>query len=169
RFLGLKNLEVLVYDGTITGLVALGMLLIIISGGIDLSVGSVVALVTVVSMKAYTALYARTDSVALASLGTIPVGILVGGACGLTNGLVITVLRVSPFVATLGMFSIARGLALLVAERVAISFPGGKKPGWAEDVTRVHFGNLVEFQVGDVNLRVPSFNPGFWSLVVLAA
>src|SRR5947209_17836108 len=50
RFLGLANIQVLMYSGTVPAVVALGALLIIVTGGIDLSVGSVAALVTVVTM-----------------------------------------------------------------------------------------------------------------------
>jgi ribose transport system permease protein len=155
RYLSLRNLQVIVYEGTITGLIALGMLLIIISGGIDLSVGSVVALVTVATMLVYSALLRHSESLLLASLGAVPAGILVGGACGLVNGLVIAGLRVSPFVATLGMLSGARGLALLLADNKPIAFPEGIRPGWAELVTTVHAGGTI-------------FNPGSWSLFLLA-
>src|SRR5262249_34429223 len=117
QFLSLRNLQVLFHEGTIPGIVALGALLIIVSGGIDLSVGSVVALVTVVSMQVYRALYRADDPGAAASWAAALAGIGVGGLCGLINGLVITRLRVAPFVATLGMLSIARGLAVWLAER----------------------------------------------------
>src|SRR5689334_13026037 len=56
-FLSLGNLRVLLHEGTVPAIVGLGMLLVLISGGIDLSVGAVVALVTVVTMRVYTALY----------------------------------------------------------------------------------------------------------------
>src|SRR5262245_49386196 len=68
NFLSLRNLQVLVQEGTIPAVVALGMLLVIISGGIDLSVGSIIALVTVVTMQAYRHLFASTQSMASASL-----------------------------------------------------------------------------------------------------
>jgi ribose/xylose/arabinose/galactoside ABC-type transport system permease subunit len=156
HFASLRNLQVLVYDGTVTGILALGMLLVIITGGIDLSVGSVVALVTVVAMKGYIAALEGTGSVVLASLAGVGAGVGAGAACGLVNGAVITGLRVSPFVATLGMMSAARGLALLLAERKSIAFPGGLRPRWVEAVTQVHPGWTI-------------FNPGFWSLALLAA
>ncbi len=56
-FWSVGNLEVLFHEGTIPAIVGLGMLLVLISGGIDLSVGAVVALVTVVAMKVYSGLY----------------------------------------------------------------------------------------------------------------
>ena len=71
------------------------MLLVIISGGIDLSVGSVVALVSVVTMQVYQQFY-TAESVAWASTVAVTAGILVGGLCGLVNGLVVTRLRLPP-------------------------------------------------------------------------
>ncbi len=156
KFLSLRNLQVLVHETTIPAVVALGMLLVIISGGIDLSVGSVLALVTVVTMQLYTALLAGTGSVALASLAAVTAGILTGGICGLANGLIITRLRVTPFVATLGMLGIARGLAVWLAERKLLAFPSGGRPGWVDALAKVHT---------DATL----FNPGFWTLVFLIA
>jgi ribose/xylose/arabinose/galactoside ABC-type transport system permease subunit len=154
-FLSLQNLQVLVHEATIPGVVALGMLMVIVSGGIDLSVGSVLALVTVVTMQIYRHVYPSTDSVLAASVLALAGGILVGGACGLANGLVITRLHVAPFVATLGMFGIARGLAVWLAERKLLAFPYGETPGWVEGLARVH-------------PAIGLFNPGFWSLVLLA-
>jgi ribose transport system permease protein len=155
NFLGVRNFQVMVHDGTIPAVMALGMLLVIISGGIDLSVGSVVALVTVVTMWVYRLVYAHGGSMVQASLAAVPAGIAVGAVCGLTNGLIITLLRVTPFVATLGMLSIARGLAVWLAERKSIDFPRNARPGWVDLLAEVH-------------ARYTIFNPGFASLVLLA-
>src|SRR5262249_37590872 len=78
HFLSLRNVQVLFHEATIPGIVALGALLIIVSGGIDLSVGSVVALVTVVSMQVYRALYVQ-DATAAANWAAALAGIAVGG------------------------------------------------------------------------------------------
>jgi ribose/xylose/arabinose/galactoside ABC-type transport system permease subunit len=171
RFLSVGNAQVLVHDNTIPAVVALGMLLIMISGGIDLSVGSIVALVTVVTMWVYRLLYAGpgavpllgglhlgwggTHSVLLASVAAVVAGVATGGLCGLFNGSVITMLRLSPFVATLGMYSIARGLAYWLSDRTVMSFPGGVAPGWVKSLTETAPAYGV-------------FYPGFWTLVVLA-
>jgi ribose transport system permease protein len=155
-FLSIDNLQVLIHDNTIAAVAALGMLIIIVSGGIDLSVGSVVALVTVVTMQVYRLLYAQTGSMALASTLAVPAGIGVGGLCGLVNGLIITLLRVPPFVTTLGMLSIARGLATWLSERRVLSFPSGGRPGWVDALSKTQAAYVV-------------FYPGFWSLVLLAA
>src|SRR5207248_9628650 len=89
-FLGLRNIQVLVQECTVPGVAALGMLLVIISGGIDLSAGSVLALVTVVAMRVYRGTYPHSDIGGYASLLAISAGIAVGVACGFINGSVIT-------------------------------------------------------------------------------
>jgi ribose transport system permease protein len=154
QFLSLSNLQVLMHEATIPAIVALGALLVIISGGIDLSVGSVIALVTVVTMQVYRKLYGGPESVAWVSLVAVVAGVMVGGLCGLSNGLIITRLRVPPFVATLGMLGIARGLAVWLAGRRLLAFPG-ERPGWVKALATVHVDWIL-------------FNPGFWSLVLLA-
>lgn len=149
-FLSLGNLRVLVHEGTIKGVIALGMLLVIISGGIDLSVGAVVALVTVVTMRVYTHFHAQLG-VEQASLIAVASSVLIGGACGLVNGLLITQLRLPPFVVTLGMLSVARGSAIWLAERTLHAFPVGARPEWVEALA---LSRLT--------------NPGFLSLILLA-
>ncbi len=142
------NAGVLVHEATIPAIVGLGMLLVLISGGIDLSVGAVVALVTVVTMKVFAAFHTQGES---ASLLAVAAGVSVGGLCGLANGLLVTQLRLPPFVATLGMFGIARGVAIWLAERTTLAFPPGSTPNWVESLARTSFTN-----------------PGLWSLVLLA-
>ena len=94
---------------------ALGMTLIIISGGIDLSVGSMIALSTVVIAR-------------LLEAGVSPViaaiaGITVGGCCGMLNGLLITRLKLVPFIITLGTLLVYRGIATGVAREQKIDAP----------------------------------------------
>jgi ribose/xylose/arabinose/galactoside ABC-type transport system permease subunit len=155
RFLSLRNLQVLVHGDIITAVAALGMLLIMVSGGIDLSTGSVVALVTVVTMQVYGHVHQQTGSAAAASLAAIPAGVAVGGACGLANGLIITRLRLAPFVTTLGMVSIARGLAYWLAGRQTLNFPPDSRPRWVVLLSQVEADYTV-------------FDPGFWILLALA-
>jgi len=149
-FLSLGNLRVLVHEGTVRAVIALGMLLIIITGGIDLSVGAVVALVTVVTMRVYAHFHAQIG-VEQASLVAVAAGVLVGGLCGLINGLLVTQLRLPPFVVTLGMLSIARGSAIWLAERTLLAFPVGARPEWVETLALSRL-----------------YNPGFLSLIGLA-
>ena len=125
--------------------------MVLISGGIDLSVGAVVALVTVVTMRVFTALHAQWGPGAGTSLVAVTAGVAIGGLCGLANGLLITRLNLPPFVATLGMFGIARGVAVWLADRTTLAFPSGARPEWVESLARTSLGN-----------------PGLWSLLLLA-
>jgi ribose transport system permease protein len=152
-FLSLRNLQVLLHTSSVSAVAALGMLVVILSGGIDLSVGSVVALVTVVTMQTYRLLEVNHGATP-ASLAAVSAGIGVGGLAGLVNGLAITRLRVTPFVATLGMLSIARGLAVWLAARKTISFPGAR-PGWVDALSRATVDRYL-------------FDPGVWSMFALA-
>jgi ribose transport system permease protein len=154
NFLSLHNLQVLMHQSSITAVMALGMLLIIVSGGIDLSVGSVVALGTVAAMQAFRLLEERTGSEALASGGAIAAGVGVGMLAGLVNGLAIILLRVTPFVVTLGMLSVARGLAVWLSGRTRVSFRG-PRPEWVDALARATPERFL-------------FDPGVWSVGVLA-
>lgn len=110
-----NNLETIARQTAIVGSAALGMTLIIISGGIDLSVGSMIALVTV----AIAALLQAGVDPLLAALA----GIVVGGLCGLLNGFLITRLKVVPFIVTLGTYLVVRGAAKGFAHEQKIDAP----------------------------------------------
>ena len=111
-FLSLFNLQTILADAAITAIAALGMTLVIIGGGIDLSVGSVVALASVMCAKALASLAPeQAQSLPPAAwAAAFAAGIAIGALCGLVNGLAVVGLRVVPFIATLGMLSVARGL-----------------------------------------------------------
>ncbi|MFH6783989.1 MULTISPECIES: ABC transporter permease [Methylobacterium] len=113
-FLSLGNGMSIGLQVTSIALLGIGATVVIIAGGIDLSVGSVLALSGVVA-----ALCVKEAGlpVPLAMLA----GIAVGGVCGLVNGLVVTRLKLPPFIATLGMMLIARGLALQITGARAVS------------------------------------------------
>jgi ribose transport system permease protein len=110
------NLSSFTGDTAKYGLVALGMTFVIMAGGIDLSVGSVVALGGVVAIK-------------VSEHGLLPglvAGIAAGAAVGVLNGVLITRLRLPPFIVTLATLLAVRGLALTLAEtRAAVAAPGG--------------------------------------------
>src|SRR6266550_3929131 len=102
-FLTGGNCKIIFTQTVIVAIGALGMTLIIVSGGIDLSVGSVVALTSVVGATALV----KGHSALMAALLTIAVG----GGVGLLNGLAIGGLRMMPFIVTLGMMGVGRGTA----------------------------------------------------------
>ncbi|WP_286765960.1 MULTISPECIES: ABC transporter permease [Rhodopirellula] len=95
---------------------SIGMTLIILTGGIDLSVGAILALSGAVAaglLKNGIVIEPLGVKLQFTVIGSIVSGLLVGSAAGLFNGVAVTRFKLPPFVATLGMFSIARGLTML--------------------------------------------------------
>ena len=115
RYLSPKNLRTVLAQTVIVAIGAIGMTMIIISGGIDLSVGSVIALTGIIT--------ALGINGGMPTTSAIFIGILVGGLVGLVNGLAITRLRVVPFIATLGMLGVARGVAKGIAGSQTVNMP----------------------------------------------
>jgi ribose transport system permease protein len=109
------NFKLILTQTVIVAIGALGMTMIIVSGGIDLSVGSVIALSSVLAAWLVTHGYSL-EGAFLAALGT-------GALVGLINGAIIAGFRMTPFIVTLGMLGIARGLAKRVAENQTINPP----------------------------------------------
>jgi ribose transport system permease protein len=106
------NLASVARQTAVINIMALGMTLVIITGGIDLSVGSTLAISGLFGSMAIKAGYPM--------LLAIGVGILCGALCGLLNGLMITRLRVNPFIVTLGTLEAYRGLALVVSKGLPV-------------------------------------------------
>lgn len=117
------NMVNIVRQVSAIGIIAVGMTFAIITLGIDLSVGSILALSAVTAAS-----FAQNQSESMMYLGLdVPVilavvaGVAVGGLAGLTNGILIAKFRLAPFIATLGMMSIARGLAFIYSEGRPVS------------------------------------------------
>ena len=108
KYLQSSNVFDILDQATIYGLMGLGIMLPIITGGIDISVGSVLAL--------------SGCCVALAAVANVPsvlcmvIGLLVGAACGCINGLLISRMKLQPFIATMGTQSAFRGLAYIITK-----------------------------------------------------
>jgi len=115
QFFRPANLELMARQTVIVCVAALGMTMIIVSGGIDLSAGSIVALSTVVTAV----LLRHGYDPGLAALGALAAAAL----CGLMNGLLITRLRVVPFIVTLGTMLLVRGAAKGLAEERRLEAP----------------------------------------------
>ena len=109
------NFKIILIQTVIVGIGALGMTMIIVSGGIDLSVGSVVAFTSVLG--------ARMLLAGAHPATTIVAVILAGGAIGLVNGAIISGFRMLPFIVTLGMMGIVRGAAKWLSNKQTISAP----------------------------------------------
>ena len=122
NFLNSHTLIQTATDASFFAIMAVGATIVIISGGIDLSVGSIYALAGVA-----TAMVLRADppsgpaATALLGLG---VALGVGVACGLLNGLMVVGLKVHPFIITLGTMWVLRGIAFVASEAQSISLPG---------------------------------------------
>jgi len=145
KYLSPFNIRIVLSQTVIVAISAIGMTLVIISGGIDLAVGSTIALAGVVTALSINAGF---DPIVAVVAGTT-----IGGIVGFVNGSVISGLRVVPFIATLGMLGIARGTAKLVS---------GQQP---IDVTPTWVNNLV------VTFPDPPWlllAPGIWIAVILA-
>lgn len=128
EFLTISNLTNVMLQVATDGIVAVGATFVIISGGIDLSVGSLIALVSVITVMLQT--HFSTPVGILVSLFT---GILVG----LANGLLITRVGISPFVTTLGMMTLIKGIALVISDSRSHS---GIDPDFARLADRPIFG-----------------------------
>ena len=113
HFLTAQNLVNVLEQTSINAIVAVGMTFVILSGGIDLSVGSIVALAGVVLGTALQGGHGLTIALALA--------LAAGAACGVANGALIAWGGLPPFIVTLGMMSVARGAALLFTEGRPVS------------------------------------------------
>ena len=118
NFLRTQNIEGIFLATAVNGILAVGVTFVIITGGIDLSIGTVMTLSAVITAKL----------VSEAGL-PIPIGIvggmLTGALAGLINGIVIARMRVPPFVATLGMLYVAKGLSLILSDLAPIYFERG--------------------------------------------
>lgn len=147
RLFGTYNLKSVAAQTTTVAVAALGMTLVIISAGIDLSPGSSIALtITVI------ALWLKSGG---GAFGALVLGVLSATVVGLVNGIVITRLRVVPFIATLGMMLVARGLAKLLAGGQRVTAP----TTWLEGLLAVDASPDAPFW------KVPS---GLIALVVVA-
>lgn len=116
RFLQPNNILNILRQSAINGIIAVGMMIVILTRGIDLSVGAVLALSSVFAAQAL-----KADENATNALIT---ALVVGAGCGLINGLLVAYGRIPAFIATLGMMTAARGVALSITEGRPISgFP----------------------------------------------
>ncbi|WP_407270789.1 ABC transporter permease [Radiobacillus sp. PE A8.2] len=137
RFLYPQNLINIFMQVSTIGIIALGMTVVMVSGGIDLSVGSVLAMVGVFSV------------LSLNASGSIFVGLLtalaVGAVVGLMNGLLVAKGKIASFIATLGMMAAARSIALYTADGGSIS---GDVQG---------FTNIANTELGMIDLPIIIF------------
>jgi ribose transport system permease protein len=111
NFLTSTNLSSVVRQTAVINIMALGMTVVIISGGIDLSVGSILALAGLLGTM--------TMEKHGIPMGMV-VGVVTGMLCGLSNGAMTTSLRINPFIVTLGTMGIYRGMALIISKGLPV-------------------------------------------------
>jgi ribose/xylose/arabinose/galactoside ABC-type transport system permease subunit len=144
-FLTWNNFEVMLLQTAVVGTAALGMTLIIIAGGIDLSVGSTIALSTVV--------IALLLNAGLPPLLAALSGVLLGASCGALVGVLVTRLNLTPFIVTLGMLGVYRGVAKGLANQQMVLAP----QTWLNEL-------LTSLGEGQAWLLLPT---GVWLTLVL--
>jgi ribose transport system permease protein len=143
QFFDPANVELMARQTAIVCIAAFGMTVVIALGGIDLSVGSMIALTTVVI-----ALMLRSGATPVVAAAG---GVAASAVCGLLNGLLITQLRVVPFIVTLGTMLLIRGAAKGFADERRIEAP----MTWLNDLLRTETGRAL----------LPS---GLWTVLVAA-
>ena len=149
-FATLDNAQLILLQTAVVAIAALGMTMIIVSGGIDLSVGSNIALCTV----AIALLLQHHVSPVLAIVG----GLATGGLCGLVIGSLITRLGLSPFIATLGMWGAVRGFAKGLANEQTVQVP--------DYVSNMWLGKLLTAPADNQKWMI--FAPGVWMAIFMA-
>jgi len=138
-FLNYGNVTAILFSTVVIGTLALGTTFVIITGGIDLSIGTGMALCAVIA------------GVLIVHIGLpMPLGVLgavlFGGAIGLVNGLNVAVLKLPPFIATLAMMLVAQGLALVISGSAPIYFndsPNYSKISTGSIIPGTNFPNAV--------------------------
>jgi ribose transport system permease protein len=150
HFLSLRNLQTLLISSAPVVVAALGMTVIIIAGGIDLSAGTAVALCA--TMMAWGLKHEWPIELALFCC------LLTGCVVGSINGALISALRVEPFIATLGTMTVCLGIAKMVAEETTVRPPLNSVPSWM---------NGLAMPAPDPTWLLVA--PGVWMMLALAA
>ncbi len=152
RFSEMRNFRVVLVQAAPVAVAALGMTLIIVSGGIDLSAGTASMLCATVLAVLLSSEYSIFTAVALA--------LLAGGACGLANGLLIGLLRIPPFIVTLGTMTIFLGLAKRMAGGSTVFVDRSLMPAW--------LSNLSSTMPPDFQAGLPRIASGVWLAFAIA-
>jgi ribose transport system permease protein len=140
KFLNIDSLAQLAKDTSFIAIMAVGATLVIIAGGIDLSVGAIYALASVTAALFLNKYGPDGTNAAASPWFSVPMGILVcvgvGTLCGLVNGGMIVALRVHPFIITLGTMAIYRGIAFVITKGQSV----GAFPQEFRDLLLFNFG-----------------------------
>jgi ribose/xylose/arabinose/galactoside ABC-type transport system permease subunit len=159
RFLNPLNVFNVLRQVSITGMIAIGMTFVILTGGIDLSVGSIVALAGMAAAIAFkgtnqnTLSLETTDAVGLGVGGAAVAAMLVGVLCGFIQGTAITRLGIPAFIVTLGGLTIWRGLTLILSNGGPISGFTGEYRYWGNGLIELPW--LTELVQARVPIGIP--------------
>ncbi|MBS5680472.1 MAG: ABC transporter permease [Clostridiales bacterium] len=131
-FLSTKNLLNICRQVSMTGICAVGMTMVLLTGGIDISIGSIIALSGVVSAK-------LINDLGFGIFPAMVVGVLVGIVCGLISGIMVAHFEVPALIATLAMQTIARGFAFIMTQGIPVY-------GLPESIKTLGQGYFLGFQ-----------------------
>lgn len=151
-FLEWGNVRLMLINGAPLVVAALGMMLVIMTSGIDLSAGTVSALCATVIAFAIK----RDCSVELA----IVFAVLTGTLCGLFNGLIIAVLRIPPFIVTLGTMTVFLGIGKLLSNNGSIQIAPSQLPAWLK--------SFVSFLPAEKASWLPNIQLGVWVALLIS-
>jgi ribose transport system permease protein len=164
HFATMSNLEQIFRQTTVVGIAALGMTMIIISGGIDLSVGSTLAMSVVVVAWVLD----RTNGQGVVKAACA--GVIAATICGIIMGFLVTVLRLSPFIASLGLWGAVRGMAKGTCElyyHLYNSATSANIEVISDDWKHTWMKEMI-LPLDDTH-RWMIFPPGVWLMLILAA
>ncbi|MEN6424503.1 MAG: ABC transporter permease [Phycisphaerales bacterium] len=156
-FLTAENFFNVLSRSSVNGIIAMGMTAVIISGGIDLSVGSMMALCGMVAGLIMTRDGSMVPTPGLMWIGTLA-GIGTGLVCGLLNGALITKLNLPPFIVTLGTMSAFRGISYLMNDGMMFDVPTYKFLGQAS-IAGVPVNVLICFAIILLSLFILRYMP----------
>lgn len=152
------NLTTILLHVSINAILAVGLTYVIITAGIDLSVGSLVGLAGVLAAATLTdAAVVHALGPAGAALAAAAVGIAVGAALGFVNGALVAWLRVAPFIVTLATMTVGRGAARLFTGGLPIGFPDATDPAYRQKVAALDALHAL----GGGRLPLPGLPTGF--------
>jgi ribose transport system permease protein len=155
HFMTVSNWMGIVLATSVVGILAMGVTFVIISGGIDLSIGTTMTLSAVMTGVII------TDAGLPVPVGIVA-GVLTGGAVGLVNGTLIARFGIPPFIATLGMLNVARGLALILSDLAPIYFPN------APEFNQAFMGSIINSVTPGIDIPIPNVGLVLFGAAIVA-
>lgn len=163
NYLTVENILIMASHVAIYALLGMGMLLVILNGGIDLSVGSTLGLSAVIA--GFLLQGVPLDIFGMTMFPSVPVVVLlacaVGALIGLVNGVLVSTFKVAPFVATLGMLYVVRGIALLMTNGLTINNLSGKAELGNTGFEWLGFNRILNIPVGVIIMGIVAIALGF--------